>query len=185
MDKGSTSLCLSVFINHIPVCSPSGQPLDNIFFHFIYLFFLFFWPCPTACGIFVPRPGIKPTPLHWKRTVLTTGPPGKSVITFKTLTHNMSLFYPLPSVASRSLRKRNNLSAEPGVTLPHALFPASGRLILGFPNPPASVRPPSLCTCRSLHLAPSPTRHHPVCRKQSPTHDRLTVLDTAAWPAGT
>ena len=32
-----------------------------------------------ACGILAPRPGIKPTPLHWKRGVLTTGPPGKSL----------------------------------------------------------------------------------------------------------
>ena len=30
-----------------------------------------------ACGILVPRPGIE-WPLHWKRGVLTTRPPGKS-----------------------------------------------------------------------------------------------------------
>ena len=30
---------------------------------FPFLFFLsFLWPCCTACGILVPRPGIEPTP---------------------------------------------------------------------------------------------------------------------------
>ena len=45
---------------------------------FIFLFFLLFWPCRAACGILVPRPGIVPAPLQWKRGVLTTGPPAKS-----------------------------------------------------------------------------------------------------------
>ena len=35
--------------------------------------------CPTACGILVPQPGIKPVPLARKHGVLTTGPPGKSI----------------------------------------------------------------------------------------------------------
>ena len=41
-------------------------------------FFFFFWPHCGACGILVPRPGIGPTPSHWKLRVLNTGPPGKS-----------------------------------------------------------------------------------------------------------
>ena len=61
-------------------------------FHFLYNQFLycfkdlhtvfeiriifFFFPCHMACGILVPQQGIEP--LHWKHTVLTTGPPGKS-----------------------------------------------------------------------------------------------------------
>ena len=37
-------------------------------------FYYLFWPCPAACGISVPRPGIEPAHLHWS-AVLTTGPP--------------------------------------------------------------------------------------------------------------
>ena len=34
---------------------------------FFNLFYLFFWPRHAACGILVPRPGIKPVcPLQWK-----------------------------------------------------------------------------------------------------------------------
>ena len=44
-----------------------------------FLFFSFhFWPRHMACGILVPDQGSKLRPLHWKRGVLTTGPPGKS-----------------------------------------------------------------------------------------------------------
>ena len=35
---------------------------------------------PVACGILVPWPGIKPVPLYWEHRVLTTAPPGKSLI---------------------------------------------------------------------------------------------------------
>ena len=28
----------------------------------VSLSFFFFWPCHTACGILVPRPGIEPVP---------------------------------------------------------------------------------------------------------------------------
>ena len=38
---------------------------------------LIIWPYLMAYGILVPPPGIKPSPLHWKARVLTTGPPGK------------------------------------------------------------------------------------------------------------
>ena len=38
------------------------------------LFFFFFWSPCAACGVLVPRP----PRLHWKRGVLTPGPPGKS-----------------------------------------------------------------------------------------------------------
>ena len=38
---------------------------------------LFFFGC-VAYGVFVPRPGMEPTPLQWKLGFLTTGPPGKS-----------------------------------------------------------------------------------------------------------
>ena len=36
--------------------------------------------CPVACGIFVPSPGIEPTPPALEGRFLTTGPPGKSPI---------------------------------------------------------------------------------------------------------
>ena len=48
-------------------------------FYLFKFFFLFFRPRRAACGILVPQPGIKPMPLQWKRVVLTTGPPGKSL----------------------------------------------------------------------------------------------------------
>ena len=47
-------------------------------FCFCFFSFLFFWPRRVACRILVPRLGIKPMPLHWKRGVLTTGLPGNS-----------------------------------------------------------------------------------------------------------
>ena len=31
-------------------------------FIFSFFFFLIFWPCPAACGILVPRPGMQPEP---------------------------------------------------------------------------------------------------------------------------
>ena len=40
--------------------------------------------CPAACGVLIPRPGIKPASLALKGRFLTTGPPGKSwAITFE------------------------------------------------------------------------------------------------------
>ena len=42
------------------------------------LIFFLYWPHCGACGILVSRPGIGPTPSHWKLRVLNTGPPGKS-----------------------------------------------------------------------------------------------------------
>ena len=33
----------------------------------------------AVCGIQFPNQGSNPCPLHWKRRVLTTGPPGKSL----------------------------------------------------------------------------------------------------------
>lgn len=50
------------------------------FFNFI------FWPCHTACGILVPRPGMEPMPTSLK--VLTTEPPGKPLL---------SVYYSCPS----------------------------------------------------------------------------------------
>ena len=41
--------------------------------------YLFIWPHWVACGILVPWPGIQHGPLQWKHSILTTGPPGKSL----------------------------------------------------------------------------------------------------------
>ena len=38
---------------------------------------IIFWLCHSTCGILVPWPDIKPTPLHWEREVWTTGSPRK------------------------------------------------------------------------------------------------------------
>ena len=46
------------------VCRSAWKKLNSnyLIYLFIYLFILFFWPCHTACGILVPRPGIEPRP---------------------------------------------------------------------------------------------------------------------------
>ena len=79
--------------------------------------------------------------------------------TFKALTYTV----PRPFTVLRGSQVPQNkgttsLSAGPGVITPHTLFTAAIIWMPGFPNPPGSVRPPSLCTCRSLRLSPSPTR---------------------------
>ena len=45
------------------------------------LFYVFGFLGCEACGILVPRPGIKPAPPALESEVLTTGPPGKSLRT--------------------------------------------------------------------------------------------------------
>ena len=48
---------------------PGAGDHDSLSFNFLLFFF---WPCPKARGILVPRLGIKPAPLHWRHKVLTT-----------------------------------------------------------------------------------------------------------------
>ena len=43
-----------------------------------FLLSFFFWPHCAACRILVPRPGIEPGQLQWKRQVLITALPGSS-----------------------------------------------------------------------------------------------------------
>ena len=57
--------------------------------------------------------------------------------------------------------------------------------MLGFRNPPASVRSPRLCTYRPLRQSPFPLRHHAVCQTQGPTQHRLSILEPRAWAART
>ena len=59
-------------------------------FFFFFFNFLLFWPGRAARRILVPQLGIKPVPLHWKRGVLATGPPGKfPASTFLLLIYNV------------------------------------------------------------------------------------------------
>ena len=46
-------------------------------------FFFFFGHAGMACRISVPWPGIEPRPQHWKPRILTTRPPGNSLLNFK------------------------------------------------------------------------------------------------------
>ena len=50
-----------------------STPITSLFLKFIYLFMA----TPRSTQNF-PNQGSNPCPLHWKRGVLTTGPPGKS-----------------------------------------------------------------------------------------------------------
>ena len=61
--------------------TPSEDPFPSLNYIIIFIFCLFFnfWPHYTACGILVPQPEIKPTPLALEGWVLTTGPPRKSL----------------------------------------------------------------------------------------------------------
>ena len=46
---------------------------------FLLIFSLsLFWPHWEACVVLVPQPEIEPEHLHWKYSILTSGPPGKS-----------------------------------------------------------------------------------------------------------
>ena len=48
-----------------------------------YCFCIMFWFFGhEACGILAPRPGIEPSPSALEGEVLTTGPPGKSLVIF-------------------------------------------------------------------------------------------------------
>ena len=60
-----------------------------LFFHLVYLkgnlmvtFFFFFLAAPRGMRNF-PNQVSNPRPLQWKRRIFTTGPPGKSLVTFK------------------------------------------------------------------------------------------------------
>ena len=50
------------------------------FFRFLFVSFLDFWPLRKACGILVPQLEIEPAPPAVESLVLTTGPPGKSLV---------------------------------------------------------------------------------------------------------
>ena len=55
------------------------------FFYCCLLYFIYafnFWPHRTTCGILVPQPGIEPTPPALEGGLLTTGPPGKSLLLY-------------------------------------------------------------------------------------------------------
>ena len=83
---GHTPLMLRAVAGHVfcDVCLAHFLPcpvLLLISFFGLFGFFFFFFCC-AVCGILVPWPGIEPIPLFIGSRVLTTGPPGKSLVSF-------------------------------------------------------------------------------------------------------
>ena len=62
-------------------CGPFLKSLLNLLQYCFCFMFQFFGH--KACGILAPSPGIEPTSPALKSEVLTSGPPGKSLISFK------------------------------------------------------------------------------------------------------
>ena len=60
-----------------------SQWLSVCLVHFIPFFLFFFWCQGVEFGILGPQPGSNPCPLQWKHIILTTGPPGKSLVPFR------------------------------------------------------------------------------------------------------
>ena len=56
---------------------------ESLFLFLFVLFYLIFKPLGAACGILFSQQGSNPHLLHWKCGVLTTGPPGMSLLCFK------------------------------------------------------------------------------------------------------
>ena len=57
-------------------------PFFKVFIAFVtilFLFYVWFFGC-EACGILAPQPGLKPAPPALEDEVLTTGPPGRSLV---------------------------------------------------------------------------------------------------------
>ena len=114
----------SVLFSPIPL-TVGSWPKPPISSSFLKKFYLFIWlrrvlavvwgffvapcglSCPAACGLLVPRPGIKPTSPALEGGLLTTGRPGKSPtifshldksnVHFQALSHwNVRLYVTLP-----------------------------------------------------------------------------------------
>ena len=66
----------------------------------VLAFFFFFFLCHLACGILVPQTDIEPGPLHWKRRLLTTGPPRKSPVSV--ITNTPKRYNGLPRIYASS-----------------------------------------------------------------------------------
>ena len=56
---------------------------ESLFLFLFVLFYLIFKPLGAACGILFSQQGSNPHLLHGKCGVLTTGPPGMSLLCFK------------------------------------------------------------------------------------------------------
>ena len=63
-----------------PWTSSATAKCGSLFVWFFVCLVLNFWLHPMACGTLVPRPGLEPTPPALEGGVLTTGPPGKSLL---------------------------------------------------------------------------------------------------------
>ena len=80
-----------------------------------------FWPCQAACSILVPQPGIEPRPQQWKPKILTSRPPGDSLLqifiwTMAFLSQNYDGDH---GTSSQLLCKMLILPQALGVGLPH------------------------------------------------------------------
>ena len=67
--------CTEDFGCHLSIPSPISD-----FKKYFIVLILISWLCHTMCGILGPDQELNPHPLHWKHRVLTTRPPGKSLI---------------------------------------------------------------------------------------------------------
>ena len=78
--------------------------------------------CPVACGILVPRPGIEPASPALEGGFFTTGPPGKSLPTFKTA---LPGDFPGGPVVGTSLSSAGGVGSIPGqgAKIPHDSWP--------------------------------------------------------------
>ena len=56
----------------------AGEAITGVKNEFVFSFFLFFLPHSVACGSQFPNRGLNLCLLHWKHTVVSTRPPGKS-----------------------------------------------------------------------------------------------------------
>ena len=139
-----------------------------------------FWPCRTACRILVPQHFS--CPLQWRHGVLTTGPPGNSLISVSLIPvqqHRVhSLFLSLDWYLT-SLTVRTLLLSSLVLYLFNQSCPSSLRCI---PPPPPLHRslfttsapgpdPPATPAGRPPHLPQPPTpraRPPPHCRQAFP-----------------
>ena len=72
-------ICFFFFFLRFFWCRPFLKSSLNL----LQCCFMFWFFGPKACGILAPRPGIEPIPPALEGEVLTTGPPGNSLICFQ------------------------------------------------------------------------------------------------------
>ena len=70
-----------------PICLLLRQFLKSLLnllqYCFCFVFLIFFFFGPEACGILAPQPGIEPAPPALEDNFLTTGSPGTPLLVFE------------------------------------------------------------------------------------------------------